>query len=161
MEYLGFFIVFGSIVFLAYVTTKYIGNKAGKTLKGKYITIIETVSIGMDKQLHLVKVADQYLLIASSGKSIEFLTQVKLEGYQPEPSAETVGPVNFGAVLEKYVQNFKGDCRKATDLESQLGEQSSPGYSNAFSNNLNRLKNLTSRVDKGTGQDGDEKVDEL
>jgi len=54
-----FTVVFGSVLFLAYVTTKFIGTRTNKIVKGKYIKIIETVNLGFDSRLHLVKAGEE------------------------------------------------------------------------------------------------------
>lgn len=160
IEYLGVLFVFGSILFLAYVTTRFIGNKAGKALKGKYLNIIETVSIGTDKRLHLVKVAEQYILIASSGKSIEFLTNVNLKGYQPEEPGENVEQFDFKSVLEKYVPGLKNGLKTGIDGSSDTRTPYQADRK-VFSNNLSKLRNITANVKDATGKDGDEYTDEM
>jgi len=55
-------------LFLAYVTTKFIGTRTNKIVKGKYIKIIETVNLGFDSRLHLVKAGEEFVLISTCGK---------------------------------------------------------------------------------------------
>ena len=160
-EYLGAFIVFGSILFLAYVTTKFVGNKTSRTLRGKYINVIESVSIGMDKQLHLVRIAEQYILISSSGKNIEFLTNVNINGYQPEQADDNMPLIDFKTVLSKYIPNMKASLKKES-IGVDDSEKSIYGANkNAFSNNLRKLKNITANVEEAKGKDGDENTNEL
>lgn len=159
-EIMVFLLVFGSILFLAYVTTRYIGNKSGRTLKGKYIHVIESVSIGLDKQLHLIEVAGQYVLISSSGKNIEFLTKVELKESQLELANESTGAINFSSVLDKYLPGLKQGKKREEAVESDFKEAGYNGHSAAFNNNLGKLKNITKKVERVTGNNGNEDADE-
>ena len=47
-------------------------------MKGKHITVIETVSLGFDNKLHLVKVADEFILISCSGKNVQMLKTIDI-----------------------------------------------------------------------------------
>ncbi|NSW89873.1 MAG: flagellar biosynthetic protein FliO [Firmicutes bacterium] len=78
---LGIVLIFSSILFLAYITTRYLASKAGKIAKGKYLNIIETVALGKDRYLHLIKVGNDFMLISSSGKGIELLSRVNIDNY--------------------------------------------------------------------------------
>lgn len=142
LQVVFFLIVFGSVVFIAYVATKYIGVKASKSMRGKYIRILESVSIGLDKQLHLVKVADQYILISSSGKNIEFLTTVNMEPVEEETENDNIQGFDFKSIFDKYLSGMKNiQLKKNTDF----AKKDDPNLikEHVFKNNLNRLRNIT------------------
>jgi len=114
VEGLLFILAFATILFLAYITTRLVAGKATRVMKGRYIEIVETVNLGMDKKIHLVKVDKQFILIATSGKNIEFLTNVILEDYQdPEKHEKKNNIFDFKALLDKYIQfnrnNYTGE----------------------------------------------------
>ena len=69
---------FTALLFLTYVTTRYIGRKQAKSMQGRNISIIETVMLSPDKRLHLVRAGKSYVLIATTQKSVEFLTNVEI-----------------------------------------------------------------------------------
>jgi len=120
IEGLLFLLAFGSILFLAYVTTRLVAGKAARVMKGRYIEIVETVSLGMDKKIHLVKVDKQFVLIATSGKNIEFLTNVTLEDYEDlEKLEKKNNNFDFKAFLEKYMQ-FNRNNRTVEKNESEV-----------------------------------------
>ena len=96
------FISFRFSFILAYVTTKYIGGKSKKASRGNYIQVIETVSLGIDKQLILVKVGEQYVLLSSSGKNIQFMTNINLGEYETQ---ETWTIVTEYLTLKVYLIN--------------------------------------------------------
>lgn len=138
-----FLIGFCAILFLTYVTTRYIGQKQIRTMRSKNISILETVMLGVDKRLHLVKAGNSYILIASTSKSIEFLTAVDMD--EAEIKEETVADndtrFDFRAILEKYSGMYKAKKQKpsiSNDAGAQEGQQEEVG----FRTNLNRLKTI-------------------
>jgi flagellar biogenesis protein FliO len=77
-----FILGFSSILFLAYITTRLLAFRVGNTMKGKYISIVETINIGTDKKLYLVKVDETFILLSSSGKSFDFISVVPIKNYE-------------------------------------------------------------------------------
>ncbi|NLI58995.1 MAG: flagellar biosynthetic protein FliO [Clostridium sp.] len=104
---IAFVLVFGSILFLAYVTTKYIGKRTGRVMKGKYVTVIETVSLGFDSKLYLVKVADEFILISSSGKNVQMLKTIEINEEKEDINENSSNIVNFKDFFQKCLNNFK------------------------------------------------------
>lgn len=158
---LFFIIAFGSILFLLVITTKYIGNKAKQAMKGQYINIVETVPLGLDKRIHLIKVGDQYVLIASSGKTIEFLTTVKIDEMDIEDAGKPGTAFDFKEVLEKYITSVKSfkfgkthENRGSTEINSPANEKIQ------FKNNLERLKIINSGITKNDRIDEDDTTNE-
>ncbi len=87
-EVILFLLGFGAILFLTYVTTRYLAGKSGKAMKGKHLSIVETISLGADKRIHLVKAGEKHILISSTSKSIEYLTELEIYvGEAPDDSA--------------------------------------------------------------------------
>ncbi len=137
---------FGAILFLTYVTTRYIGQRQVRTMKSKNISIMETVMLGADKRLHLVKAGSSYVLIASTSKSIEFLTAVEVD----ESEVQEEAPVNmdmrfdFKNILEKYsgiYKTKKTDPAISREAEAPSGQQQEAG----FRTNLDRLKTIINK----------------
>ena len=56
-------IALGSVCFLAFITTKFIGKKSGGMLKSKHMKVIDSLSMGFDKTLYLVQVGEQLVLM--------------------------------------------------------------------------------------------------
>lgn len=150
---IGLLFGFISILFLAYITTRFIAGKANNPMGGKYITILDTVSLGTDKRLYLAKVGDSYVLIASTAKSIEFLTEIKLDAEELEslPQQET-GTFSFGSLLDRYLQRQKDKKSVGTSDNSKEAVTSSQG--NTLKKNLSKLRELYNRSGKDGGEDG-------
>ena len=158
ISFFVFVIVFGSILFLAYVTTRFIGNKSGRALKGKHINIVETVSLGLDSRLHLVKIGEEFVLISASGKNVQMLTKVNIDGYYEEQNSNGGNSFDFKEIFEKYIQNFKGRQNSKEDLRAQEDKNSSDD--NSFQRNLVKLRNITSGIGKHYTPGGDENTNE-
>jgi flagellar biosynthetic protein FliO len=92
LQILLFLVIFGAILLLAFYTTRFIALKAGSMMRGKHIRIVDTVSLGADKKLFLVKVGSRYFLLSSSGKNIEFISEIDdIEDSRPEYDIEKPG----------------------------------------------------------------------
>lgn len=152
-------LVLGCMAFLAYVSTKFIGGKAKKAAGGKYINTIETISLGLDKQVHLLKVGEQFVLISSSGKNIGFLSNINLDGYEVE-SDQINSTFDFKSFLEKYLQAFKSKKTEKSKDKSNAEDFSNQVESEVFKSNLNKLRTITSRVDYQGTKDGDDYTNE-
>jgi len=119
-EIVLFILLFGAILFLAYVSTKIIGTKTSNSLKGKYIKIVETVNLGMDKKLHLVSAGDEYFLVASTSKDVRYLGKIELR--------ET--PQEYPATMKKCNPLFKDCLQKLTSLAQMKQKQNGVTFSN-------------------------------
>ena len=70
-------ITLGCVIFLAYVMTKFVGKKSMNMMKSKYMTVIDSLSMGFDRTIYLVKVGEQYVLMYSSTKGFECVCNVE------------------------------------------------------------------------------------
>jgi len=66
----------GSVVFLSFVMTKFIGKKSSGLIKSKYMKVIDSLSMGFDKNIYLIQVGEQYVLMHSSVKGFEFICNI-------------------------------------------------------------------------------------
>ncbi len=150
MEIIGYIVVFGSILFLAYFTTRFIGTKYDRSSTGKYISVIDTVNIGMDKQLMVLKVSEQFMLISVCGKNIEFLSEIKISGYdEQDQKSEKPGSMEFKGILEMCAKSLKGIPIKKDGMKKDTGmEVVSSSDSGKFFDNLSRLKKISMRPEE-------------
>lgn len=143
-DVLGFILVFGSVLFLAYITTKILGNKTAKSMKGTYMEIIETLRLGNDKQLVLVKAGDKFIIMSSSSKGLDFICEVNID--YTEAKEPIVGPTgaNFKEILDKYIGviPFKGK-----DKQNRIN------YDLNFEKNISKLQQINSKFGNEDGAD--------
>ena len=118
---LGLILIFFSILFLTYITTKYIGGNAGKITKRKHLHVIETICLGRDKYLYLIKAGKDYILISSSNKGLQMLGNigVDIEDETECQITEQELPIkSFKNVINKYLYgNLVGDNKQKMDKE--------------------------------------------
>jgi len=152
-----FLLGFCALLFLAYVTTRYIAQKQMRTMQSKNISVIETVMLGGDKKLHLVKAGNKYILIASTTKSVEFLTSVELDKTAADETdaASSETHFDFRSILEKYGGIYK--AKKAERLAGTANEDADRKNENRFRLNLDKIRKLTEK-DKNTklNENGDD-----
>lgn len=70
----AFFLIFMFVVFLAYYVTLFINKKALINIyKGNNFDIIDHLNLGKDKNLYIIKVCDEYLLLSVTNNSITYI----------------------------------------------------------------------------------------
>ncbi|HOQ06590.1 MAG TPA: flagellar biosynthetic protein FliO [Clostridiales bacterium] len=148
-----FLIGFSALLFLAYVTARYVGQKQIRSMQGRNISIVETVMLGPDKRLHLVRAGKNYVLIATTSKTVEFLTTVEIdeEAETGTADAENSTRFDFRSLFEKY----SGIYRSKITSREEKQERSEEGQEGpAFRKNLEKLRIiLVKSRDGGAGND--------
>lgn len=155
-----FLILFGAILFLAYVSTKFLGAKVSRGMRGKYIKVVDSVTLGFDRQVHLVKVGEQLLLISSSNKNIRFLAVLdkSLIKLSEEDLRQLEGEqqINVNNTFKNYFEMFKNISGKNGNITGEDNAVSETA--NKFNQNLNKLKGIFSKIN--SEKNGDEKPNE-
>ncbi|NLV61899.1 MAG: FliO/MopB family protein [Clostridiaceae bacterium] len=133
LELLGVVLIFGSILFLAYVAAKYVGKKAAGSMKSKHMQVIEQISLSLDKRLILVRVGTDYFLFLSGKREFKMVARVrpdkiaKSEQHEDKTLDEPV--FDFRRVLNKYIsksdekthmKNTRGDTEPNTSGNSAI-----------------------------------------
>jgi len=145
-------ICFFALLFLTYVTTRYIAQKQSKSMKSRNISVVETVMLGADKRLHLVKAGKKYILIATTSKSVVFLSEADID----EEAGKEVIPekkeklFDFKLLLEKYKGNYKNAIEKENNIENKENKENKESisvpqdmaYEHSFKSNLDKLKKI-------------------
>lgn len=160
LQTLYIILAFGAILFLVVVFTKYLGSKAKRTISGQFINIIESIPLGMDKQIHLLKVGDRFILIATAGKSVVYLTTVELDSSKVEETqAKSEGIFDFKGFLDKYLQNFKTKKAEKANDRNDSGEFGNDAGGDVFKINLDKLRSITSKMAKEDEKDRGKDID--
>ncbi len=147
-------IVFGSLLFLAYITTRFIGQKASGTMKSKHMKVVESISIGMDKQIYLIEVGNKFILVSISGKSIQYLTDVELTDVEIEENSEIVSNNDFSNVFSKLLgtTRIKNSLAQLTEKEQSIKTEQS------MHDNTARIRMLAKNI-KVNSEGGVENID--
>lgn len=123
-------IAVGSVMFLAYVMTKFIGKRSNSMMKSKYMKIIDTLSLGFDRSIYLIQVGEQYVLMHMSVKGMEFICNLDSESMRHTVlnTPETSDKNNFG----KYFDFFR------TENKSNIGSKNG----NEVNDNIKKLRDM-------------------
>ncbi|MHB8064455.1 MAG: flagellar biosynthetic protein FliO [Ruminiclostridium sp.] len=164
-----FSIIFAFIVVLIILlfTTKYLAYKSKKMLKGNYMQIVESLSLGVSNRLHLIKVDKEFFIISATNKNVEFLARVNINDYEDEEIKNPISEViDFKAVLKKYITgiNFSNQAKKKTEVEADNISGQKPKDTDEFQNsditfkkNLEKLKHLTKTINGRRSEDEQKK----
>lgn len=88
------------VLILAYWCSRLLGKGIGKSSANGNMKVLESLPLGTDRQLVLVKLQDHVYLMGVSAAGIQLLTEVEGELKNPEPvSFPTVS--RFREILEK------------------------------------------------------------
>jgi len=147
---LGLVIVFGSVLFLAYITTRFVGKSAARKMKGKNLEVVETLKLTVDKQLYIVRAGDKYVLLSTAGKSIQFLSDIKVDenSLLEETEVET-GISEFKGLLDKYLSTVKppqGIFPKKYAKQNMQNTNKEANQTN-FAENIKKLQNINCKID--------------
>lgn len=122
-------IAVGSVMFLAYVMTKFVGKRSSGMMKSKYMKIVDTLSFGFDKTIYLVQVGEQFVLMHMSVKGMEFICNVDPALIKP---AIANAPADTNKSFGKYFDFFKTENSKAQSQKS----------GNDVNENIKRLRDM-------------------
>lgn len=118
-------LLFVGILYLAYITTKFIGKRY--SVKGKSFNnmkILDTASIGQDRQLMIVKAAERVFLIGVTSNQISLISELDEEKLEIE-SAEEAQSMDFSDALKKVLKDkfsSKKDVGKADGEDGKDAE---------------------------------------
>lgn len=128
--------IYGTLYFLfmsavilgaAYYVTKYLARKGLSSANNKNLKIVETIPLGIEKSLLLVKVGEQYLLLGNTQKGLTMLTAVDKEKLTLSNASEVYNNMD-GESIESYMDKLK------TGNESE--------GMNSIKRNLDKLKSI-------------------
>jgi len=123
-------IAVGSVMFLAYVMTKFVGKKSSGIMKSKYMKVIDSLSFGFDKTIYLVQIGEQFVLMHMSVKGMEFICNIESELIKPTIAST---PVQEGKSFGKYFDFFRTE-NKATSSFSKTA--------NDVNDNIKKLRDM-------------------
>ncbi len=179
-KYFTVLLAFVVVMAILLLTTKYLTYKSKKMMKGNHMQIVESLSLGINTRLHLVKVDKEFLILSATNKSVEFLARVTISDFEEEEIKNPISEVmDFKEILKKYISGFNfgysSGARNSKTEETVAGSKpvgyadrsdetnfSSPQPEAAltdnhkFKSNLERLKNITNSMNDRRGQNEEE-----
>jgi len=127
--------------------------------------IVESLSLGVNNRIHLIKVDSDFFIISASNKNVEFLARVNINDYEEEEIKNPISEViDFKSVLKKYINGFNlgNQAKKEAEIDSVL-EYKSQGTDEMqnsdvmFKKNLEKLKHLNKSINGQRSENEQEK----
>lgn len=100
-------IVFIIILFLAYYSTKWLASSRFSIKRNSNVRIIESISVGYQSTIQLIKVGSKLFLIGVTKESVTFLTEIDEEINEDENKQN-----DFKVPFEKYLQEYFNKKKK-------------------------------------------------
>lgn len=129
LKFVYFTVVFVLVLAAAYLFSKYISKKGFIKSNNRNIKLIESFSLGVDKNLYLIDVAGEVLLISSTQKDIRLVSQIKSEN-----------------VILNKVENMDIDDNKK--FNDYLNDADSQYTVSDFSDNIGNVKESLKKLKK-------------
>lgn len=103
VQLVGVLVIFVFVLFLTYITTRWIANYQKEHSFNKNLEVIETLKITQNKYIQIVRAGDEYLVIAIGKDEVQLLTRLT-----EEQLAEVTMPVNnIGVSAESFKEVFE------------------------------------------------------
>ncbi len=125
--------VFSVILAIAYYVTKIIAKKGAPRSKSKNMKVVETLPIGIDKSVVLIKVGKQFVLLGNTTKNLTYFSAF---------DEDKLGISDAHNELEDFNTSFESYMEEYTE------EETNP-YFNPIKKNLDKLKSIV----RGTKSD--------
>lgn len=124
LSILSAIIIFIIILYLAYITTKLLGKRYGRTgTAGKNLKIIESMPAGPDKYIMIVKAADKYILVGTGKEHIDYICDIDKDSivFDNESGGQTKDfySIFMEAARDKFTLKNRGD-RYKSNTKSKL-----------------------------------------
>ncbi len=116
VQLLGALVIFAFVLVITYFTTRWIGNYQKTNMNNRNLQFVESVRVGNNKFISLVKAGKVYLVIAVGKDEVTMLAQLTEEQLEEIPAAEMSGILGNGQnkfstegfqdILNKLKDNF-------------------------------------------------------
>ncbi len=110
IQLLGALVIFLMILGATYFTTRWIGNYQQINMRNKNLQILESIKVGTNKFICLIKAGEIYLVVAVGKDEVTMLAQLTEEQLSEVPThnADVVKETtdSFASVLEKMKGHF-------------------------------------------------------
>lgn len=118
-QFLSALVIFIFVLAITWFTTRYIANFQKQSMSGRNIEVIETTKITPNKFLQIIKVGEQYLLIAVCKDTVTMLAQ--LDGaHLIMGNTDSTIPMDFSDILKRAKHKIKSG---STDKEQAENDE--------------------------------------
>lgn len=94
-------LIFAVILFLAYVSSRFAGNAQKKNMQSGNLEVLETIRIGNNKHLQIVRAGERYFVIGLGKDEIEKIGELDPADFRQKKESDSSKTVKFTDVLGK------------------------------------------------------------
>lgn len=151
VQLLGYVLIFGAILYLAYIAARLVGKKTSASIQSRNMQVVEQISLGLDRRLLLIRVGSEYFVFLCGKKEFKQVARVNLdkdEIQEQEEVKSTDSPVfDFRQIFER-VTRIPKDKREQMKNPQQNDEANVP-EKNVVRSNIRKLEQMREqRCDK-------------
>jgi flagellar biogenesis protein FliO len=137
LEIVFLLVVFCCVLFLAYIITRQVAKRASGRMKSRYMEVVDTLAVGAEAQLFIVKAGDEFFLISKSQKHLSMLTKLDITPgvLNAAPGKAQGFAENFRAVLESKLSRANIIRGAQRDDKERGGDSPAENHSAESKNN--------------------------
>lgn len=153
---LGMLIIFAAVLFIAWLATKFLGRKMAGASKNKLMRIVETLPMGLDRCLYLVKAGDRFFLFYATRKNMELVSEIKVDEEALAGMDEAAGNSNgfdFKRIFDFYSGLGKKGKRVDTkEIDSNPEQEAQDRHqAGGLSESIQKLRKINRNADQYKG----------
>ena len=114
IQLLGVLIIFIFVLIITYFTTKWIGSYQKVNYQNKNLQVIESIRMGSNKLITLVKAGEIYLVVAVGKDEVTLLAELTEEQLTEVPAFSS-GEVGFSTDKKAVQENFQEILNKVKE----------------------------------------------
>jgi len=143
-ELLGYVLIFGAILYLAYIAARLVGKKTSASMQSKHMQVVEQISLGLDRRLLLIRVGSEYFVFLCGKKEFRQVARVNLDKEEIQEQAEeksTDSPVfDFRQIFERVTRSQKE--KKEQMKDHQENDEANVPEKHVLRRNIRKLEQL-------------------
>jgi flagellar protein FliO/FliZ len=143
-ELAGYVLVFGAILYLAYIAARLVGKKTSASMQSRHMQVIEQISLGLDRRLLLIRVGSEYFVFLCGKKEFRQVARVNLDKEEILEQAEeksSDSPVfDFRQIFDR-VTRIQREKKEQTTKTQESAEASVP-KKDVLQRNVRKLEQL-------------------
>lgn len=112
IQLLGALLIFVVVLAVTYFTTKWIGSYQQITMRNKNLRVVESVKVGTNKFICLVKTGTVYLVVSVGKDEVTMLTQLTEEQLSEVPDFHSIAENETGDSFREVLEKVKGRFSK-------------------------------------------------
>lgn len=142
LQILSSILLFGLVIFLAWLTTRLLGQQWGAgPRRGRTLSVREQVPVGKDRTIALVEVGDRLYLVGSTAQGITLLDLITDPAVieQVRAANPPVPPLALGGLVSSFPALLQRGLGRPADPPAEQLPSDQPG-AESLTDQLERLK---------------------